>query len=312
MTTETPPIRQILTAGLSLPVIAAPMFLVSGPRLVTAVCRAGVVGAFPFPNARDIGTLDQWLGQLTDDVTQHPGAAPFAVNLTTHKTYDRLADEIALLENHKPAVVITALGSPAPVIETVQRYGGVVIADVNSVPLARKAAALGVDGLALVSAGAGGHTGSLTGFAFVSEVREFFDGLVVLAGGIASGAGIAAAQVLGADLCYLGTPFIVADESLASAEYRNMVVAATPQDLVLSDKLTGAPAYYLRASLEKMGIDPDNPGSGSGMNLADSQDQIKAWKNIWSAGHGVGSVNRCQPAAQIIQALRQQYEQARA
>ncbi len=295
---------------LTVPAIAAPMFLVSGPDLVQATCQAGVIGAFPFPNARTIDTLDEWLGRLTHTLSQQPGAAPFAANITTHRSYDRLAAEIDLISRHKPPIVITALGSPEPVIDTVRGYGGTVIADVNSVPLARKAVAKGADGLALVSAGAGGHTGFLTGFAFVTEVRRFFDGLVVLAGGIGSGQGIRAAQALGADLCYMGTRFIVAKESLASDEYREMVIAATPQDLVLSDKLTGAPAYYLRASLEKMGLDPDNPGKGSGFDLSDSQGQIKAWKHVWSAGHGVGSVHARQSAAEIIAELKEQYDLA--
>ncbi|MEM7704605.1 MAG: nitronate monooxygenase [Pseudomonadota bacterium] len=297
---------------LTVPAIAAPMFLVSGPELVQATCQAGVIGAFPFPNARTIDTLDEWLGRLSHALSRQPNAAPFAANLTTHRSYDRLEAEIDLIKRHQPPIVITALGSPEPVIDTVHSYGGTVIADVNSVALARKAVAKGADGLALVSAGAGGHTGFLTGFSFVGEVRRFFDGLVVLAGGIGTGQAIRAAQALGADLCYMGTRFIVAQESLASDEYRDMVVAATAEDLVLSDKLTGAPAYYLRASLEKMGMDPNNPGQRSGMDLSDSQGQIKAWKHVWSAGHGVGSIHRRQSAAEIVTELRQQYDEARA
>ncbi|MEM9529938.1 MAG: nitronate monooxygenase [Pseudomonadota bacterium] len=299
-----------LRSRLSVPAICAPMFLVSGPELVAAACRAGVIGAFPFPNARTLETLETWLATLTEQITANPKAAPFAANLTTHRTYDRLEAEIALIAKYQPEVVITALGGPAPVLDTVHSYGGIVIADVSTIPLARKAVARGVDGLALVSAGAGGHTGSLNGLAFVTAVREFFDGIVVLAGGIGNGAGIRAAEVAGADLAYLGTRFIVADESLASDEYRDMVVAATPDDLVATDRISGALAYYLRASLEKMGVDPDNPGSGSGFDLSASQDKIKAWRDVWSAGHGVGSVTRREPAGAIVAQLEAEYAAA--
>lgn len=297
-----------LYSNLVLPVIAAPMFLVSGPRLVKACCRAGIIGSFPFPNARTIAVLDGWLDEIKQEAKKTD--TPFAVNLTTHRSYDRLADEVALIENHKPDIVITALGGPGPVLDVVHAFGGTVIADVNSVKYARKAAEKGADGLALVSAGAGGHTGHMSGFAFVSEVREFFDGLVVLAGGIGTGSAIRAAEVAGADLCYMGTRFIAAEESIASDDYKAMLVKAQFEDLILSDMLTGAKAYYLRQSLEKMGYDPDNLTAGSGMDLSSSQAQIKAWRDVWSAGHGVGSVNRISSVAEIVEELKQQYAQA--
>ncbi len=294
--------------NLKLPIIAAPMFLVSGPALVKACCKSGVIGAFPFPNARTIEVLDGWLDDIGQDARNTD--APFAVNLTTHRSYDRLSDEIALIENHKPDIVITALGGPEPVLDVVHQYGGKVIADVNSVGYARKAVEKGVDGLALVCSGAGGHTGDMSGFAFVSQVRAFFDGLIVLAGGIGTGTAIRAAQVAGADLCYMGTSFIAAKESLASDEYKAMLVKAEFEDLVLSDYLTGAKAYYLRQSLEKMGYDPDNIGAGAGMDLSNSQNQIKAWRDVWSAGHGVGAVTDIEPTALIISRLRAEYENA--
>jgi len=299
-----------LAAALRLPVIVAPMFLVSGPELVKASCQSGVIGAFPFPNARTIETLDQWL----DDIGRHnavtPDAAPFAVNLTTHRSYDRLVDEVALIASHRPKIVITALGGPDPVLETVHDYGGMVIADVNSIAYARKAAEKGVDGLALVASGAGGHTGSMSGFAFVSEVRSFFDGLIILAGGIGTGAAIRAAEIAGADLCYMGTHFIATPESIADQAYKDMLVKARFEDLVLSDALTGAKAYYLRQSLEKMGFDPDNMAKGTGMNLSDSQNQIKAWRDVWSAGHGVGSVTAIKPVAELVDQLEMEYRAA--
>jgi nitronate monooxygenase len=296
--------------NLKLPLVVAPMFLVSGPELVISSCLSGVIGAFPFPNARNIATLDGWLDKIASALADADGAGPLAVNLTTHRSYDRLADEIAVIKNHKPTLVITALGGPDAVIDTVHNYGGKVIADVNSLAHARKAVAAGVDGLALIAAGAGGHTGHIAGIPFVSEVRTFFDGLIILAGGIGSGAAIRAAQIAGADLCYMGTRFIAAEESLASQEYKDMLVQASYEDLVLSDQLTGAKAYYLRQSLIKMGYDPDNMQAGSGFNLANSQNQIKAWRDVWSAGHGVGAVTAIQPVADIISQLESEYKLA--
>lgn len=295
--------------NLAIPAISAPMFLVSGPELVQETCKNGVIGAFPFPNARTIETLDEWMDELGR--TLGDDAAPYAVNLTTHRSYDRLADEIDLIRNHKPKIVITALGGPDPVLDVVHEYGGLVIADVNSLDHARKAAEKGVDGMALVSAGAGGHTGAMAGFAFVPAVREFFDGVVILAGSIGTGRGIRAAEVLGADLCYIGTSFIAAEESLATQEYREMLVAATYNDLVLSNSLTGAYANYLRQSLDKMGVDYGGPAKAGSMDLSNSDSKIKAWRDVWSAGHGVGSVRKIEPAADIISRLRSEYEEAR-
>jgi len=295
--------------NLAIPAISAPMFLVSGPELVMETCKNGVIGAFPFPNARTIETLDEWMDELGR--TLGDDAAPYAVNLTTHRSYDRLADEIDLIRNHKPKIVITALGGPDPVLDVVHEYGGLVIADVNSLDHARKAAEKGVDGMALVSAGAGGHTGAMAGFAFVPAVREFFDGVVILAGSIGTGRGIRAAEVLGADLCYIGTSFIAAEESLATQEYREMLVAATYNDLVLSNSLTGAYANYLRQSLDKMGVDYGGPAKAGSMDLSNSDSKIKAWRDVWSAGHGVGSVRKIEPAAEIISRLRSEYQEAR-
>ena len=303
-------VRQI-SEKITVPMIAAPMFLVSGPELVAATCEAGVIGSFPFPNARTIDVLDEWLDELGRRVGGNPEAAPYAVNLLSHLSYDRLADEIALIKNHKPKVVITALGGPEPVIDTVHAYGGTVIADVNSIKYARKAIEKGADGVALVCSGAGGHTGHMSAFAFVSAVREFFDGLVVAAGSIGNGRAVRAAEILGADLSYVGTSFIAAEESQANEEYRQMLVDARYEDLVPSDLLTGAKANYLRASLLKMGYDPDNLEKGSSVDFSNSQDQVKAWRDVWSAGHGVGEVREIRPAAAIIEQFRAEYEAAR-
>jgi nitronate monooxygenase len=303
-----------LRATLRLPLVAAPMFLVSGPDLVLASCAAGIVGALPAPNARTVEALDDWLRRIAEGhaaLAARGGATgPWALNLVTHSTYDRLPAELQLVERHRPPLVITALGSPAPVVERVHAYGGRVIADVNSVSLARKAADTGVDGLALICAGAGGHTGRLTAFAFVPAVRRFFDGLVAVGGSIGTGAGIRAAELLGADLVYAGTPFIAARESLASDRYRDMVVRASVDDLVLSRALTGADAWYLRESIVAAGLDPDALSGKTRVDWTDSQGQLKAWKDIWSAGQGVECVARVESVAEIVARLEAEYRGA--
>lgn len=297
-----------------LPLIAAPMFLVSGPDIVLAACAAGICGAFPAPNARSIEALEQWLLRVTSGrAALAAGVAPvgpWALNLVTHSTYDRLGAELDLVDRFQPPLVITALGSPAPVVARVHAYGGLVIADVNSVALARKAAAAGVDGLALVCAGAGGHTGRISAFAFVPAVRRFFDGIVIVGGAIGTGGAIRAAELLGADLVYAGTPFIAASESLASDAYRDMVVRASLEDLVLSRALTGADAYYLRESIVAAGLDPDSLVGKERVNWTNSQGQIKAWKDVWSAGQGVESVRAIEPVAAIVRRLEAEYAEA--
>ena len=297
-----------------LPLIAAPMFLVSGPDIVLAACAAGICGAFPAPNARSIEALEQWLLRVTSGrAALAAGVAPvgpWALNLVTHSTYDRLGAELDLVDRFQPPLVITALGSPAPVVARVHAYGGLVIADVNSVALARKAAAAGVDGLALVCAGAGGHTGRISAFAFVPAVRRFFDGIVIVGGAIGTGGAIRAAELLGADLVYAGTPFIAASESLASDAYRDMVVRASLEDLVLSRALTGADAYYLRESIVAAGLDPDSLVGKEKVNWTNSQGQIKAWKDVWSAGQGVESVRAIEPVAAIVRRLEAEYAEA--
>ncbi|GHF17553.1 2-nitropropane dioxygenase [Kordiimonas sediminis] len=296
--------------------MVAPMFLVSGPDLVLGACKEGVMGTFPFPNARTIDVLDDWLSQITKTLqkwtTENPDCppAPFAANMVAHSSYGRLSAELELIAKYQPPVVITALGSPKPVIEVVHAYGGLVFADVNSVPYAKKAVAAGADGLVLVGAGAGGHTGHMSGFALVSAVREFFSGPVILGGSICNGGGIRAAEVLGANIASMGTSFIAAEESLADSTYKEMILAAEFEDLVLSNALTGAHAYYLRESLLKMGLDPDNLGKKAGPDFSDSENQVKAWRDIWSAGHGVGTVTKVRPIADIIDELKAQYQAA--
>jgi nitronate monooxygenase len=291
-----------LTRDMRIPLVAAPMFLVSGPELVLAACRAGIAGSFPAPNARTIETLDDWLRQIATGHAQaamaSPGrVGPWALNLVTHSSYDRLPAELELVDRHRPPLVITALGSPAAAVKHVHAYGGAVFADVSSLAFARKAAAAGVDGLVLVAAGAGGHTGKVSPFAFVEAVREFYDGIVVLGGSIGHGGAVRAAELLGADLAYAGTPFIVAEESLAAADYRDMVVRASFEDLVLTRTFTGADAWYLRESIVAAGLDPDALVGKERMDWSNSQGQLKAWKNIWSAGQGVDHIHAVESTA---------------
>jgi nitronate monooxygenase len=296
---------------LRLPVVAAPMFLVSGPELVLAACRAGIVGAFPTPNARPIELLDDWMRRITEGL--QGVTTPWAANLVTHSSNQRLPQDLALIAKYRPPIVITALGSPKPAIEVVQAYGGVVIADVVNLTLAKKAVAAGADGLACVSSGAGGHTGHLSPFAFVSAVREFFDGLVIVGGGIADGWGVAGAIACGADLVYMGTRFISVTESLAQPAYKQMLVDSTVDDLIVSAGLTGTPASWLKPSLRAHGLDPDALPAAPPRSYDSNQDLAsKRWKDVWAAGQGLGAIKAVEPVADVVQRLAQEYGAARA
>lgn len=299
-----------LLNNLRLPAIAAPMFLVSGPELVIAACRAGLIGSFPAPNARTAEDLEDWISRIESALATDPAAAAWAINLVVHPSNNRLESDLACVIRHKVPLVITALGSPARVVDQVHAYGGLVFADVNSVGFARKAAAAGVDGLVLVAAGAGGHTGQTAGFAFVEEVRQFWGGPIVLGGAISTGQAIRAAEVLGADLAYLGTSLIAAEESMAVPAYKDMVVAAGAEDIVPSRGITGVTANWLRSSLVAAGYDPARMPEDKKPNFENAQDDAKAWKNVWSAGQGVGAVRAREPIAAIIARLEQEYRAA--
>src|SRR3954454_22380718 len=246
-----------------LPVISAPMFLVSGPELVKTCCLNGVIGSFPAPNARPIEVLDQWMGQLNEDLAEALAAdpnrkiAPWAMNMVVHSSYSRLQDELNLIKKHKPQLVITSLGSPKHVVEIVHEYGGLVFSDVSDLKFAKSAAEADVDSLILVASGAGGHAGQINSFAFVDIVRSFWDGVIILAGSISTGKGILAAQAAGADLAYMGTRFIVATESMANDDYRQMLVDATQEDLILTDAFSGVKANMLIPSIKKAGLSPE-------------------------------------------------------
>lgn len=294
---------------LKLPLVAAPMFLISGPDLVLAACREGVIGSFPTPNARTVADLDEWLDRITANLAEKD--APWAANVVVHRSNTRLDEDLDLVIRYKAPIVITALGSPRAIVERIHSYGGLVFADVNSVAFARKAAAAGVDGLVLVAAGAGGHTGNMTGFSFVPAVREFFEGPIILGGGITDGAGIRAAEVLGADLAYMGTRFIACEESLAAPAYRDMLISSTVDDLILTRAITGVAANWLKPSIAKAGYDLDAMEKNPDIDFTDPQSGAKRWAQVWSAGHGVGRVDRVEKVASLVARLEEEYEAAR-
>jgi nitronate monooxygenase len=297
---------------LRLPAIVAPMFLLSGPDIVVAAAQAGVVGAFPTLNARTVNDLEVWLKDITTRIAalEADGGCPgtWAANVVAHSTNRRLEQDLELLCEYKPPIVITALGSPRRIVEHVHAYGGIVIADVNSIAFARKAADVGVDGLLLVASGAGGHTGELSPFAFVETVRSFWDGLLVLAGSISTGRALQAALALGADMASIGTRFIATHESMADPEYKRMVIAADFDDIVRTNAFTGAWANMLRPSIIRVGLDPNNLKPAGPMDVTDDpQAANRAWRDIWSAGHGVGLVRREQSVGEVVADLAREF-----
>lgn len=303
-----------LLRGLRLPVVCAPMFLVSGPDMVIAACHAGIVGSLPAANARPIEVLESWMQQISNELSvpeDENSNAPWALNLMTHSSNSRLADELTLVARYKPPVVITALGSPKPAIDIVHAYGGIVIADVPNIMLARKAVAAGADGLACISAGAGGHTGALSPFAFVSAVREFYDGLVVLGGGISDGFGVAGAIAAGADLVYMGTRFIASRESIAPEDYKQMLVDSDVDDLVVSACITGTPASWLKPSLLAAGLDLENMPATPERNYDGNRSlTARRWVDTWSAGQGIGAIREISSIGDIVTALEYDYQSA--
>ena len=281
------------------------MFLISGPQLVIAACRAGVVGAFPSLNARTVPILQDWLSEISGALSDND--APWAVNLIVHRSNARMEEDLELIVRHRAPIVITALSTPGVVIERIHAYGGLVFADVNSVEYARKAAAAGVDGLVLVAAGAGGHTGMISPFTFVPAVRRFFPGMIAVGGGIVDGRGVAAVEALGADFAYLGTRFIATRESLAADGYKQALIQSDVRDIVPSAHFTGITANYLRSSIVQAGLDPATLERGATINVDNEEMRGKAWKDIWSAGHGVFAVEEVHPVADLVDHLAAQY-----
>jgi len=309
-------IRQRI-AKLRMPLFAAPMFLLSGPKLVINACKSGIIGSFPTPNARTPEILDEWLTEIDEALNVGSGEsvtyAPYAANLVVHSTNKRFPEDLAIVVRHRSPIVITALGSPARVVEPVHDYGGLVFADVNSVAYARKAAETGVDGLVLVCSGAGGHTGALNPFAFVEEVRSFWDGYIALAGGIASGNAVLSSIAAGADFGYMGTSFIATEECQAEPEYKQMVVDCTAEDLLVTKAFTGADASMMIPSIVNQGLDPAEIADKKiKMNYTgQGGDDIKPWKGIWAAGQGLGCVTKVEPVTDLVDRLAAEYDAAK-
>jgi nitronate monooxygenase len=296
----------------SVPVVAAPMFLVSGPQLIIEACRSGVPAAFPALNRRSTAEFVEWLDEVGGALDE--SHAPWGVNLIVHRSNPRLEQDLEACVRHRVPFVVTSLGAVADLVKAVQCYGGVVFHDVVSLRHARKAAEAGVDGLIAVCAGAGGHAGPTSPFALTSEIRRFFDGTLLLAGAIGDGRQVAAALMMGADLAWLGTRFIATRESLAPEAYKQMLLAASAADIVYTDAVSGVPANFLQASLEANGFDVAElarRGLGSG-KLKDLGDEAKAWKAIWSAGQGVGAIHDVPSTAELCARLKAEFDAARA
>jgi nitronate monooxygenase len=298
---------------LALPVIGAPLFIISNPDLVLAQCQSGIVGSFPALNARPKELLDEWLSRITGELESYQVAnpdkrvAPFAVNQIIHQSNDRLDHDLDLCVKYRVPLVITSLRAPGDFVKRLHEYGGLVFHDVTNVRHAEKALEAGVDGLILVCAGAGGHAGTLSPFALVGEVRRFYDGPIVLSGAIATGRGVLAAQALGADLAYMGTRFIATHEANAQQQYKEMIVKSTANDILYTSFVTGVHGNYLKPSIAAAGLDPENLPSADKTSMNFGSNPVKAWRDIWGAGQGVGNIHDILPAAEVIERLKREY-----
>ncbi len=303
-----------IRAGLRLPVIAAPMLLVSGPELTVAACRAGLIGAFPAANTRTAEECEAWLGrvesELKDAREADPKAriGPYAFNIVVKNAgSERYEQNMALARKFAAPIVITSVGNPGEAVARIHDYGGLVLHDVATLRHAEKAIGAGVDGLILLTAGAGGHTGSANPFAFVREVRRIWDGPIVLAGGISDGRSIRAAEILGADFAYMGTRFAAAQESRAPDAYKALLVSQRLADIVTTDRISGLKATFMRGSIEAAGLDPDNLPPTKGLFQPDLPEGVKAWRDVWSAGHGVGTIDDIPSVAELVDRLEAEY-----
>jgi nitronate monooxygenase len=305
-------------ATLPLPIIGAPLFIISNPKLVIEQCKAGVVGAMPALNARPAEQLDEWLAEITETLAAynkaHPDkpAAPFAINQIVHKSNDRLDHDMQLCAKYKVPIIITSLGARTDVNDAVHAWGGVVLHDIINNFFAKKAIEKGADGLIAVAAGAGGHAGVKSPFALIQEIREWFDGPVALSGSIASGGAVLAARAMGADFAYIGSAFIATAEARAVEGYKEAIVAGSSDDIVYSNLFTGVHGNYLKASIKAAGLDPDNLPESDPSKMNFGGDAKKAWKDIWGCGQGIGAIKSVQPAAEMIARLVHEYDAARA
>ena len=313
------PIPKHIKDNILMPVIGAPLFLVSGPDLVIAQCKAGIIGSFPALNARPQHVLEEWIIRIKSELAQYqeenPDAkvAPFAVNQICHGSNDRLMQDMETCVKHEAPIIITSLRPPAEVVEAAHSYGGLVFHDVISVRHAKKAAEQGVDGLILVCAGAGGHAGALSPFALLREVKEWFDGTVILSGSIGDGHAVASAIALGADFAYLGTRFIATQEANADSEYKKMLEESVAADIVYSSLFTGVLGNYLKPSIKNAGLDPDNlpDADKSAMNFGSGGNtDSKAWKDIWGSGQGIGGIKDSPSVSELVGRIKSEYEQA--
>jgi nitronate monooxygenase len=304
---------------LALPVIGAPLFIISNPKLVIEQCKAGIVGAMPALNARPASQLDEWLHEITETLAahnrSHPGqpAAPFAINQIVHKSNDRLEHDMQMVVKYKVPVIITSLGARTDVNDAIHSYGGVVLHDIINNTFAHKAVEKGADGLIAVAAGAGGHAGVKSPFALIQEIRQWFDGPLALSGAIATGGGVLAAQAMGADFAYIGSAFIATHEARASDAYKQAIVDGNSDDIVYSSLFTGVHGNYLKPSIRAAGLDPDNlpDGDVKTMNFAGGEgSKSKAWKDIWGCGQGIGAVTEISSAAALIARLQREYREA--
>lgn len=304
--------------NMSLPVIGSPLFIVSNPDLVIAQCKAGVVGSFPALNARPAELLEQWLTRIDAELADHKAAnpqaevAPYAVNQIIHTSNDRLGHDMDVCARHKVPVVITSLSAPTEIVPRVHDWGGVVFHDVINVRHARKAIEAGVDGLILVCAGAGGHAGTQSPFALVHEVRKFWDGPIALSGAIATGRAVLAARALGADFAYVGTRFIATKEANADQRYKDMIVASGAEDIFYTPYFTGVHGNYLTRSIVDSGLDPNNLPARDKTSMSFGSGTIKAWRDVWGAGQGVGAIDEVLPAGEVVARMRREYQEARA
>ena len=310
----------ILQGNLRLPVIGAPMFIVSGPELVIEQCKAGIVGSFPALNARPEEELEKWLQRISDELDRYKSenpdepVAPYAVNQIVHQSNTRLQHDVEMCVKYKVPIVITSLRPPAEVVDAIHSYGGLVFHDVISVRHARKAIDQGVDGIITVCSGAGGHAGTTSPFALVKEVREIYDGTIILSGSMSKGSDALAAQAIGADLAYIGTRFIATEEGNAPAAYKEMIVNSKSADIVYTSLFTGVSGSYLRGSIEKAGMDPDDlpEAAKETMNFgSDGKPSAKAWRDIWGAGQGVGSIDDIPAVRDLVLRMEREYQDAR-
>ena len=304
--------------NMSLPVIGSPLFIISNPDLVIAQCKAGVIGSFPALNARPAELLDQWLERITRELAEYKAAnpnvevAPYAVNQIIHPSNDRLAHDMDVCAKYKVPMIITSLSAPTEIVPRVHDWGGVVFHDVINVRHAKKAIEAGVDGLILVCAGAGGHAGTQSPFALVQEVRKFWDGPIALSGAIATGKAVLAARALGADFAYVGTRFIATKDANADQRYKDMIVGSGAEDIFYTPYFTGVHGNYLTKSITGSGLDPNNLPARDKSSMSFGSTTVKAWRDVWGAGQGVGTIDDILPAGEIVERMRREYREAKA